>query len=199
VRSGCVIAVLALAVIAVVARKAIVDSNLLRALVGGLCLFTLVVLGSALHRLQLYVGAYGYSRLRLIGAAICVFIGLVLLLVIAAGVLGRATWLPQAVLAAAVATVLGLAAVNPDALIARTVIHRYQHDGHLDAYYLSELSVDAVDAVDRLPEPQRSCILTEFASGLPRSESWYVYNASRAHARAVLARRPAGVCDWSRF
>jgi len=88
-----------------------------------------------------------------------------------------------------------LGALNPDAVAARTVIARYHHDEHLDDEYLRRLSADAVDEIDRLPEPARSCVLTSLAADLSHPDPWYAFSPARRHARAVLAARPAR-CEW---
>ena len=78
-------------------------------------------------------------------------------------------------------------ALNPDAYIARTVIARYHHDGHLDAAYLSVLSADAVPEIERLPEPYRSCVLAGLTGRPSTVDGWYAVNAGR---RAALKARP---------
>src|SRR5439155_895711 len=138
---------LTLAVVGVVAqwasRETPADRRLIRLLVGTLSLLTLVIVASALRRMGLYVGAYGFTRIRLAAFTFEVVLGTLFVLVLAAGVRLRAPWLPAAAVATGVVALLGLVAVNPDAYIAGTVIARYHHDGHLDAAYLSVLSADA--------------------------------------------------------
>src|SRR5437773_1645299 len=128
---------LTLAVVGVVAqwaaRETPVDRALIRLLVGALGVLTLVVMASALRRMGLYVGAYGFTRVRLAAFTFEVVLGALFVLVLAAGVRLRAPWLPAAAVATGVVALLGLVAVNPDAYIAGTVIARYHHDGHLDA------------------------------------------------------------------
>jgi hypothetical protein len=190
-----VVALLTLVVIAVVARHATRDTGtdlaLIRVLVGGLCLLTLVILASAADRIALYADAYGFTTARLAGLFACAVLAAVLLLLLVAGVQLRAPWLPRTSAAALLAALLGFALVNPDAVIASTVVRRYEQDGHLDSVYLSGLSVDAVDAVDRLPEPYRSCLLATITAELPDRDPWYALNAGREHARQLLHRSPA--------
>ena len=66
------------------------DRRLLAALLGPLCALTLVILASALHRLDLYVDAYGLSRLRAVVIATCWWLAAVFLVVLVAGVVVRA-------------------------------------------------------------------------------------------------------------
>ncbi len=186
---------LTLAVIAAVgyraARERRRDRLAIRVLGGALCVLALVVVASALRRMALYADAYGFTRLRLAAFTGELWLGLLFVLLLVAGVrLGGARWLPRAATATAAAVLLALVAINPDAYIARTIIDRYRHDGHLDANYLSHLSADAVAEIDRLPEPQRSCTLVLIADRLAEPDPWYAYNAAREQARALLAARP---------
>jgi hypothetical protein len=189
-----VVSALTLAVVAVAARRAprgtASDRLLVRIALGVLCFASLGVVASALRRVDLYVQAYGMSRLRLVAIAAELFLAAVLVLVMAAGLRGRAPWLPRAVLLAGVATVLGLAGVNPDA---RIVQYDAQADlgRALDVPYLASLSADAVPAFDQLAEPLRSCLLETADLAGPRElRDW---NLGRARAEQVAARdAPAG-------
>jgi hypothetical protein len=164
------------------------DRMLVRLLAGALCLCTVVIVASALVRMSTYVQAYGFTRLRLVGFAGELCLGVVLVLLLLAGVRLRGRWLPVAITTTVVATVLGLAAVNPDAVVARTIIGRYRTDGHLDAVYLSGLSADAIPEIDKLPEPQRSCILWAMADRPSTVDPWYAFNLGRRTGLAVVER-----------
>jgi hypothetical protein len=188
------VTILTLGVVAALARfagRATRSRRVLLRLLGGvLGGLTLVIVASALRRMAVYAEAYGFTRPRLLADAVEVLLGLVFVLILLAGVRLRATWLPRAVLGAGAAVLLGLAALNPDAYIARTVIDRYHKDGHLDAAYLATLSADAVAEIDKLPEPVRTCILAGLAADLDRREPWYGWNAGRQAAREILRGRP---------
>lgn len=202
------VTVLTLAVIAVAARRAdrrtIRDRLLVRALLGALCVLTLVVVASALHRMTLYENEFGYTRLRLAVRATELWLGVVFALVLAAGVRLSGRWLPRAVLASAALGLLGFAALNPDGHIAEQNVQRYADTGRIDVDYLRTLSVDAVPALDRLPEPERSCTLSRIAvreglagrAGDPvrAGATWYEFNFARTRAAQILADRPVGTC-----
>jgi hypothetical protein len=130
------------------------------------------------------------------------------LLVLAAGVRLRGAWLPRAAVGAAVMALLGLVALDPDRFIADRNVDRYSEIGRIDTYYLSNLSVDAVPALDRLPGDLRDCVLSRIDRRLDRrpDDDWYEANLARARARAILDRDPAagvelGVppCEWDRW
>lgn len=165
------------------------DQLLIRVLLGFLALLSLVVVASALCRMNVYTEAYGASRLRLLVTVCELWIGLLFVLVLAAGVRLRAAWLARVALGGAVLALLGLAAVNPDRLIADQNIARYEQTGRLDIWYLSQLSADAAPALDRLPGPLRDCALVDIAQRLG-SDDWREANSGRAAARRLLAANP---------
>ncbi|MFC1414171.1 DUF4153 domain-containing protein [Streptacidiphilus sp. N1-12] len=172
-------------------RSAPRDPLLVRVTLGVLCLLALVVVASALRRMDLYVGAYGLTRLRVSVAGTELWLGVVLVLLMAAGLVRRGgRWLPRAVVASAVLGVLVFAGINPDGLIAAQNADRFQRTGKIDLDYLRSLSADAVPALDKLPEPQRSCALGVIADDLESDDSlpWYADNLGRSRARALLVR-----------
>ena len=138
---------LTLLVVSAAARKARLDTagdrTWLRASLGALCLLTLVVVASALHRMDLYQDAYGFTRLRLVVDLFEGWLGLVVIGVLVAGIGLRGAWLPRAALLSGAALLLGLAIANPDAWIARHNVDRYQTTGKVDWSYLRTLSLDA--------------------------------------------------------
>lgn len=175
------------------------DLALVRTVLGTLCVLTLLVVLSALRRMDLYVDAYGLTRLRISVAGAELWLGLVIVLLMiagAAGVAGRrgATWLPRAVTASAALGVLAFGLISPDQLVAEQNVARYERTGKIDLLYLRNLSADAVPALDRLPEPQRSCALGEIAADIAADgdEPWYATSLGEARARKLLAERPIG-------
>ncbi|MGH3715418.1 MAG: DUF4153 domain-containing protein, partial [Micromonosporaceae bacterium] len=166
------------------------DRVLLRLVGGALCVLTLVIVASALYRLHLYQQAYGFTRLRLLVDTFELWLGVVFVLILAAGARLRGGWLPRAVVGTGVAALLALTVLNPDSFVADRNLARFHDTGKLDTYYLGYLSADAVPTLDRLPEPERSCALAPIAADLKRPDPWYAYNASRERARDLLAARP---------
>ncbi|TRV80193.1 DUF4173 domain-containing protein [Streptomyces sp. 130] len=165
------------------------DRTLVRCVLGTLCLLTLVVVASALRRMDLYVDAYGLTRLRISVAAVELWLGVILVLIMAAGVFGPRL-LPRAVAASAAAGVLAFGLISPDGLIAEQNVQRYRNDHAIDIEYLKGLSADAVPALDTLPEPLRSCALQDIRRELQNSdEPWYATSWGEARARDILA-------DW---
>lgn len=166
------------------------DRRLVRVVLGTLCVLTLVVVASALRRMDLYVDAYGLTRLRLSVAGVELWLGLVIVLIMAGGLFG-ARWLPRAVAGSAVAAVLAFGLMSPDGVIAEGNVTRYEQDGKIDLAYFQSLSADAVPALDRLPEPQRSCALRGIARELAAADRtpWYATSLGERRAREILGER----------
>lgn len=183
--------VLTLVVLAVAVRHAPrttrADVVLTRAALAVLCLATTGVVVSALRRMDLYVEAYGLTRLRLVAVAVEVALGVVLLLVLVAGLRRHAPWLPRAVAWTLGVALLGLAAVDPDALVVRHNTGPTVH-APLDTTYLQNLSADAVPAVAALPDAElRRCLLAGFEVPADGPVEW---NLGRDRARAALRSGP---------
>ncbi|MEU1289147.1 DUF4173 domain-containing protein [Kitasatospora sp. NPDC005856] len=197
-----VITVLTLVVVAVAKRWAprttAADHRMARILLGLLCLLALAVVASALGRMWFYVDASGLTRLRLWVLVVEVWLGAVFLLLIAAGLTRRTGWLPRVVVLSGMLTVAVYGLMGPDAIVAEQNVSRYEralrtdpHTAAIDLRNVRRLSADAVPALDRLPEPQRSCALQLIASGPgEESRSWYATNLAAVRAREILAERP---------
>ncbi|MGH3388130.1 MAG: DUF4173 domain-containing protein, partial [Actinomadura sp.] len=159
-------------------------------LLGLLCALTLVVVAVALRRLYLYEEAYGWTRLRLWVHAFELWMGVVIVLIAIAGIRLKAAWLPRAIATSGAAGLLALGLLNPDGFIAARNVDQVHLTGETDLAYLSRLSADAIPALDRLPEPQRSCTLRRLAGTLRDDDPWTGRNLSRERARDLLQRHP---------
>jgi two-component system sensor histidine kinase BaeS len=157
----------------------------LRISLGLLCALTLVVVISALHRMQLYQEAYGFTQARLVVDVFEGWLGVVVLAVAISGLVHWSTWVPRFALVTGVVGLLGIAAMNPDAWIARHNIDRYEQTGKVDVDFLSALSDDAVPVLVTLPEPLRTQAL---ATRAPADDDWLAWNLGRARAESHLVR-----------
>lgn len=166
------------------------DRDLMRALLGLLCVLTMVVLASALRRLGLYEEAYGFTRARFFVHVAIVWLGLVILAVIVAGARWEARWLPRLVVGVTAAILLVVNVINPDAFIARQNLARYEATGKIDTYYLSTLSLDAVPTLSEAPEEIRDCLLAGYDGELDDSSPVWSWNVSREAAREALVGGP---------
>ncbi|MFC7529087.1 DUF4153 domain-containing protein [Actinoplanes sp. GCM10030250] len=198
-RSGfwqlCAVTALTLVVLAGAARWAPrterTDRMLLRYVLGALTVLTFVIVASALHRMSVYTDMYGLTRLRLLVAACEVWFGLILCMVLVAGLRIHAPWLPRVALATGVLALLGLAAANPDGLIAENHVQRYERTARIDTGYLGSLSPDAVPALAELDDAERrACLLWAIGAATAPDESWREWNLGRQTARDLIADHP---------
>jgi hypothetical protein len=166
------------------------DRAWLRGSLGLLCVLTLVVVASALYRMHVYQEAYGFTRLRLLVDVFEGWLGLLVLGVMVSGLALRATWLPRAALLSGAALLLGLAALDPDAWIARHNLDRYDATGRVDWTYLRGLSHDAVPVLAELPDETVGCALGARDAG---EDDWLEWNLGRARAEPLLRSRTTGV------
>lgn len=174
---------LTLLVVWAASHKASVETSAdrfwLRGALGLLCALTLVVVASALYRMHLYQEAYGFTRLRLLVDVFEGWLGFVVFGVLIAGIGLKGSWLPRMALLSSAVMLLGLAAINPDAWIARHNLERYEQTGKIDWGYLDDLSLDAVPVKAKLPIADRSCAMASFVRP---DDDWLSWNYGRARA-----------------
>lgn len=180
---------LTLATIAITVRKAPRATEgqrlLLRVVLGALCLLTLVVVASALFRMAVYQQAFGFTVLRVLADAFELWLGLVVVMVMVAGVRWSGWWLPRAALVSGAAMLLAIGAVNPEAWIARQNIERYEETGKIDLDYLSGLGPDATPVIhEGLPAEMAQEVIGR--QHVPAQEDdWLGWNLGRARAEQV--------------
>jgi hypothetical protein len=199
-----VVTALTLVVMGVSARVAPRDTTAqrwwLRGLLGALALLALVIVASALFRMDTYQQAYGFTRLRILVSVAESWLGLVFVLSIATGVRLRAPWLPRAVVATGIAAVLALAVLNPDRFIAERNLARWDAGLPLDVTYLAGLSADAAPVLVCAPDPYQVAAVSRLRRALAATpDDWRDANLARAHARDLLATPPPpGACPVTR-
>ncbi|MVA75343.1 DUF4173 domain-containing protein [Auraticoccus sp. F435] len=159
VAATCLVLVVVATTVRRAARATPADRRWLRGLLCTLCLLALAVAASALHRMALYEAAFGASRLRLLVATFEVWVAVVLLLAATVCVRLRGSWVPRIAVWLGCVMLLALTAAGPDRVVAERNVARHAATGTLDARYLGTLTAEAVPALDRLPEPLRSCTL----------------------------------------
>ena len=190
--------ILTLATVAMAVRKAprstARERLVLHVTLGALCGLTLVVVASALHRMDLYQQAYGFTLLRVLVDAFELWLGLLVVLVLVAGVRLSGWWLPRAALVSAAAFVLVGGLANPEAWVAQRNIDRYVATGRLDASYLVTLGDDALPTImTGLPPEISACIAGARPDDAPRD----VLEWNLGRSRAAAVRPPTAVFDAS--
>ncbi len=177
----------------VAARDTTRDRVLIRVLLGALCVLTLAVVASALYRMSLYQDAFGYTVLRVFVDGFELWLGLVVVFLLVAGVRLSGWWVPRAVLVSAAVFALVFAAMNPSAWVASRNIDRFEAGSSLDTGYLSTLGADATPViVDRLPSQMAACITASATSAPFQTDDWLAWNLGRSRAAAARDTLPAG-------
>jgi hypothetical protein len=106
---------------------------------------TVLIVFVAFQRLSLYEEAYGFTMLRLYSHIFAVWIAIIFLFLAAetAGAFPRRRWLVGATSISAMALLLALNLVNPEALVVNLNIDHARFTHKMDPQYLAELSSDA--------------------------------------------------------
>jgi hypothetical protein len=157
-----------------------------------LILLVLGLLASAFQRMSLYEQAYGYTRLRLYTHSFMVWLAVVLGLFLLALLRDRPRIFSFGSFVAALLYLAALNLANPDALIVRENVARYQTSGKLDLSYLTGLSADAMpalaQALPQLSEPERSEAAStlmaqrEALAAALEAQGWPAWSLARARA-----------------
>lgn len=153
---------------------------LFRAMAGVQVALVFVIAASALRRMQLYRDEYGLTRLRVFTTAFMIWIAALLLWFALTVLTGKRHRFAAGVLTTAIATVVVLHAINPDALIVETNLARAREGRRaLDAEYLMDLSDDATPAIlaNARAFPDLKPLL-----GKERTLGWRTWNLARARA-----------------
>ena len=154
--------------------------RLLRALRLILALITLVLIGTAMSKLWLYVNRYGLTPDRVYAGWFMVLLTVLFLIVSAAQFFPKVKTLPLC-MAVTVALYLLLALSGPNARIARTNVDRFLSDQtqEIDIELLSSLGDDAISEMlrlerewDRSDKPQDSFLRQELHEALERRACW---------------------------
>jgi hypothetical protein len=180
------------------ARETPADRLVLRILLGLLSALSIVVVASALFRMNTYQQAYSFTGERIFVMGFELVLGSIFVLILLSGIQLRGEWIPRAVVGLGVALLLGLAVLNPEAYAAQRNIDRFQTTRQIDPWYLRALSADATPVLATLPDDLRRCTLEWISPELlEQSDPWYAWNLGRQQAREILNELgpiPAGTC-----
>ena len=156
---------------------------------GVLLLLVALIMVSALHRMRLYLDAYGLTQDRGYATAVLLWAGLAIAWFAATVLRGRADRFVFGAMVGALAVLGVLNAINLDAMVVRTNVSRAQEGAELDADYLASLSADAVPAlVLALPDlpDDAACVVLEALApheGSAEFHDWRGWHLARARAR----------------
>jgi hypothetical protein len=157
-----------------------------------------VILASALRRLLLYEGAYGFTRLRTYTHLFIPWMGLLLVAFLVLLFMRRVRRIAPAAVIVSLGFVATMNIVNVDAFIVRRNVARLRETGDIDLTYLASLSEDAVPALIDLArtgsEEVRAELLPELACWEEQLEErasslgWPSTHFSRLSARKAFSR-----------
>ncbi|MBI5708339.1 MAG: DUF4173 domain-containing protein [Armatimonadetes bacterium] len=106
-----------------------------------------IVVASAMRRLDLCVEQYNWSELRLYGGAAMVWIAGCLVWLLATVVARKSNHFVIGAVTLGFLAIFGLNLINPDAMIARSMLLSAVQKGRMDSAYLSRLSLDSLPEV----------------------------------------------------
>lgn len=179
-----------------------------RWLLYGLIAQVAIVMISALKRLGLYESAYGFTTLRFYSHSFIFFLALIFACLVYAIYKNKSEKsLLKAILWSLAVYVLALNFINPDPLIARQNIDRFERTGKLDALYIARLSDDAIDqklailSLERQPKGlaghRRVTYLQNLCANynFNHKSTWQTWHFGRSRAAGKVA--DAGLCEKS--
>lgn len=139
---------------------------------------------SAIHRMLIYVQIYGLTELRFYSSVFMLYMIFGLAVFVIAVLRGQRGKYIVTMAGLAVAFILMLNIMNPDALIAK---HNLSRDdiSALDHSYLSRLSADAIPAIYQ-SQRYNCLLLNELRSELPQVYAWNQWNWSLDRADRSL-------------
>ncbi|NRB37962.1 MAG: DUF4173 domain-containing protein [Pseudomonadales bacterium] len=160
------------------------DAALLQRLFRYQALFTIAAIAlmecSAAHRMVLYVSEYHLTALRFYSTWFMCFIVSCLLIFVATVLAGARQRFIISVCLSALMFIAVLNLINPDATIAKSNIAKLESGQHIDKFYLSQLSMDALPVVSQHAinnDAELACkLLKRFAYTTQRDwqeQSWF--------------------------
>lgn len=131
---------------------------------------------AAIYKMNLYIGEFGYTRLRILVQAFTVFLCISLVLLLAFIIKEKVLFKPVAIIAMVI--YIGLNYMNIDNFIAKQNIKLIEKRAEIDLWYLSTLSLDAKEALSEGRE--NGLVSNEYynlwVNKRVLTEHWYEYN-----------------------
>ncbi len=156
-----------------------------------------VLMGSALHRMTVYVSVFGLSTDRIYATAFMTWIGVLLGWFVLTVLRGERRRFSFGAVVSGLVVLAALNFLNPDNVVARTQFARAQTGATIDPSYLASLSADAaplvVNRFDLMPaesqcETSRK-LADRWANGT--QPDWRTWNLARFKARRAYASSSA--------
>ena len=152
-----------------------------------------LIMLSALHRMGLYLDAYGLTQDRAYATGALLWAAVAIAWFAVTVLKGKAERFLFGAVVSALAVLSLLNVINVDAMIVRSNVARVRAGAELDAEYLASLSADAVPAlVQALPNmsDEAACIVLEALApegGVAENRDWRTWHISRMWAGQATA------------
>jgi len=183
---------------AISSRKGKIQEGFFTGLRVAMLALVLVILASAIQRLNLYENAYGFSRTRTYSHVFIFWLGGLIAGTIILVLVRKSRFFGLAVILASFGFGATLAALNVDGFIAQQNIQRARNGYELDSVYLGMLSNDAVPVMVRefssanLPQNVKDVIGSDLACRLRLAEGtkrmpWQSFNLATVTAFSRLS------------
>ncbi len=185
-----------------------ISCKVVRGLSGALLLPVAMIMGSALHRMALYVDAYGLTQSRVYATAVLVWSVAALAWLGVTVLRSRGERFAFGAMVSALGVLGALNVVNPDAVVVRVNLARAESGQELDVSYLATLSADAAPALASLLASEvapsvlsttDACFLRQELQrlwGEEEARDWRSWNVGRERAgRAVESLELRGAQD----
>lgn len=165
---------------------------------------TVIMLGSAYYRMQLYELAYGFTRLRVYPHVFMVWLALLLIAFLVCLYLDRMKVFATACLTVAIGFVLTMNILNPDAFIVQQNLARGHEEVPIDYAYLGSLSEDATPLlIPLLKNPEAKEIVgpwlhyrLEQLDRRQKQAGFGAYHWSISQAYALLSERRSEILKF---
>lgn len=192
------VAAVALAIPWLLATHALLDDrcqkarSMFAAFAGIHLVLLLVIVASAIQRMQVYQTAYGLTELRVVVTAVLVWLAVVVLWFGATVFGGRRNRFAFGGLVTAFVLVGALQVINPAGLVARHNLDRIAELDGVDVHYLGSLGSDAapllIARLDELPDEAQCWVASRllWQWGPERPGDWRAFNWSESRARHAV-------------
>ena len=166
--------------------------SVFRGFAGVHLLLLLVIVASAIQRMQVYQTAYGLTEVRVVVTAVLVWLTVVVAWFAATVFSGRRDRFAFGGLVTAFILVGALQLINPAGLVARHNLDRTAELGGVDVEYLGSLGSDAAPLLlarlDELPDEAQCLVASQLLRrwGPERPSDWRSFNWSESRARHAV-------------
>ncbi len=166
--------------------------NIFKLLAGWQIMMVMVIIASAIERMHLYQLEYGLSELRVYATALMGWLALMFAWMAITVLRNQREKFAFGAFVSGILVVIGLHAMNPDALIAKVNLNRVASGHNVDTDYLASLSSDAdvalADGLDKLDVAPRAKIAEKLKQSLEieSKQDWRSWSVSRSISLAAL-------------